>query len=157
MWPITFFCESSIRSKCDSKIIILKWSPPSWEIGRKSESLWWVGKLGKGKWNTWKFHVAGFPVNRDIYNIKTFLHSKIYKLLTNFAPLAYMPSPIHAVLVIITGWHDQPHFTLLPPMHHNRPPSLPLPTTILQGTDLVVLGMQWIWFAENQRKDRPRG
>ena len=56
------------------------------------------------------------------------------------APLAYMPSPIHAVLVI-TGWHDQPHFTLLPPMH-NRPPSLPLPTTILQGIDLVVLGMQ---------------
>ena len=25
-----------------------------------------------------------------------------------------MPSPIHAVLVIITGWHNQPHFTLLP-------------------------------------------
>ena len=30
------------------------------------------------------------------------------------APLAYMPSPNHAVLVIITGWHNQPHFTLLP-------------------------------------------
>ena len=25
-----------------------------------------------------------------------------------------MPSPIHAVLVIITGWHNQSHFTLLP-------------------------------------------
>ena len=81
--PITFFfffCESSI--KCDSEIIILKWSPPSREIGKKSESLWWVWKLGKGKWNTEKFHVAGFPVNREIYNTKTFLHSKIYKLLS---------------------------------------------------------------------------
>ena len=43
--PITFFFfyESSIRSKCDSKIIILKWSPPSWEIGKK------VGKFVMGR------------------------------------------------------------------------------------------------------------
>ena len=37
------YCESSI--KCDSEIIILKWSPPSREIGKKSESVmgWEVG------------------------------------------------------------------------------------------------------------------
>ena len=38
----------------------------------------------------------------------------ILKCTSYLAPLAYMPSPIHAVLVIITGWHNQPHFTLLP-------------------------------------------
>ena len=45
--------------------------------------------------------------------------------------------PAHAVLpllVIITGWHNQPHFTLLPTMEHLRPPTLPLPTTILLGS-----------------------
>ena len=38
----------------------------------------------------------------------------ILKCTSYLVPLAYMPSPIHAVLVIITGWHNQPHFTLLP-------------------------------------------
>ena len=99
-------------------------------------------EVGQRKMKYLKISCFRVPSQPQIYNIKTFLHPKIYKLLTNLAPLAYMPSPIHAVLVIITGWHDQPHFTLLPPVHHNRPPSLPLPTTILQGTDLVVLGMQ---------------
>ena len=42
--------------------------------------------------------------------------------------------PLHAVLVLITGWHNQPHFTLLPPMQQHRPPPLPLPTTILLGS-----------------------
>ena len=45
-----------------------------------------------------------------------------------------LSSPTHAVLpllVIITGWHNQPHFTLPPTMQHHRPPTLPLPTTIL--------------------------
>ena len=60
-------------------------------------------EVGQGKMKYLKFHVAGFPVNREIYNTKTFLHPKIYKLLTKLAPLAYMPSPIHAVLVTITG------------------------------------------------------
>ena len=39
-----------------------------------------------------------------------------------------LSSPAHAVLpllVIITGWHNQPHFTLLPTMEHLRPPTLP--------------------------------
>ena len=40
--------------------------------------------------------------------------SYILKCTSYLAPLAYMLSPIHAVLVIITGWHNQPHFTLLP-------------------------------------------
>ena len=40
--------------------------------------------------------------------------SYILKCTSYLAPLAYMPSPIHAVSVIITGWHNQPHFTLLP-------------------------------------------
>ena len=39
-------------------------------------------------------------------------------------------------------------------MQHDRPPSLPLPTTILQGTVVVVLEMQWTWFAENQRSEK---
>ena len=51
-----------------------------------------------------------------------------------------LSSPIHAVLVI-TGWHNQPHFTLLPPMQQLMPPPLPLPTTILLGTGAVVLGL----------------
>ena len=45
--------------------------------------------------------------------------------------------PAHAILpllVIIIGWHNQPHFTLLPTMQHLRPPTLPLPTTILLGS-----------------------
>ena len=46
------------------------------------------------------------------------------------------------LLVIITGWHNQPHFTLLPTMQHLRPPTRPLSTTILLGTGAVVLGMQ---------------
>ena len=53
-----------------------------------------------------------------------------------------LSSPAHAVLpllVIITGWHNQPHFTLPPTMQHLRPPTLPLPTTILLGTGAVVL------------------
>ena len=56
-----------------------------------------------------------------------------------------LSSPARAVLpllVIITGWHNQPHFALLPTMQHLRPPTLPLPTTILLGTGAVVLGMQ---------------
>ena len=56
-----------------------------------------------------------------------------------------LSSPAHAVLpllVIITGWHNQPHFTLLLTMQHLRPPTLPLPTTILLGTGAMVLGMQ---------------
>ena len=56
-----------------------------------------------------------------------------------------LSSPAHAVLpllVMITGWHNQPHFTLLQTMQHLRPPTLPLPTTILLGTGAVVLGMQ---------------
>ena len=44
---------------------------------------------------------------------------------------------------------------------YNRPPSLPLPTTILQGTDLVVLGKEFNELGlpkiQDQRKDRPRG
>ena len=56
-----------------------------------------------------------------------------------------LSSHAHAVLpllVIIIGWHNQPHFTLLSTMQHLRPPTLPLPTTILLGTGAVVLGMQ---------------
>ena len=56
-----------------------------------------------------------------------------------------LSTPAHAVLpllVIVTGWHNQPHFTLLPTMQHLRPPTCPLPTTILLGTGAVVLGMQ---------------
>ena len=112
------------------------------------------GEVGQGKIKYLKISCFRVLSHREIYNTKTFLNPKIYKLLTNLAPLAYMPSPIHAVLVIITGWHNQPHFTLLPPMQHHRPPSHPLPTTILQGTGVVVLGMQWTWFVENQRSEK---
>ena len=48
------------------------------------------------------------------------------KCTSYLAPLAYMPSSIHAVLVIITGWHNQPHFTLLPTPHPQA--SFPSPT-----------------------------
>ena len=44
-----------------------------------------------------------------------------------------LSSPAHAVLpllVIITGWHNQPYFTPLPTMQHLRPPTLPLPASI---------------------------
>ena len=37
-----------------------------------------------------------------------------------------LSSPAHAILpllVIINGWHNQPHFTLLPTMQHLRPPT----------------------------------
>ena len=50
--------------------------------------------------------------------------------------LAYS-SPAHAVLpvlVMITRWHNQPQFTLLPTTQHLRPPTLPLPTIILLGS-----------------------
>ena len=58
--------------------------------------------------------------------------------------------------LMITGLHNQPHFTLLSPMQQHRPPPLPLPTTILLGTVAVVLGlgMQWTRFAENQRSQK---
>ena len=52
--------------------------------------------------------------------------SYILKCTSYLAPLAYMPFPIHAVLVIITGWHNQPHFTLLPTPHPQA--SFPSPT-----------------------------
>ena len=48
-----------------------------------------------------------------------------------------LSSPAHAVLpllVIITEWHNQPHFTLLSTMQHLRPPTLPLTTTTVLGT-----------------------
>ena len=37
-----------------------------------------------------------------------------------------LSSPAHAILpllLIIIGWHNQPHFTLLPTMQHLRPPT----------------------------------
>ena len=40
--------------------------------------------------------------------------SYILKCTSYVALLTYMPSPIPALLVIITGWHNEPHFTLLP-------------------------------------------
>ena len=73
-------------------------------------------------------------------------HSYVLKS-TSFLGLAVsavgldLSSPIHAVLVIITGWHNQSHFILLPPMKQHRPPPLPLPTTILLDTGAVVLGL----------------
>ena len=76
--------------------------------------------------------------------------SYILKCTSYLAPLAYMPSPIHAVLVIVSGWQ----ITSLTSQHHvHRPPSLPLPTTILQDTGVVVLGKQLTLFAENQRSE----
>ena len=59
---------------------------------------------------------------------------------TSFRGLAVgldLSSPAHAVLllfIIITGLPNQPHFTLLSTMQHLRPPTLPLPTTILLGS-----------------------
>ena len=75
------------------------------------------------------------------------LKSTSYLSLAVSAVGLVLSSPAHAVLsllVIITGWHNQPHCTLLPTMQHLRPPTLPLPTTctILLGTGAVVLGMQ---------------
>ena len=70
-----------------------------------------------------------------------FLRPKIHKLPR--PSCLDLSSPAHAVLpllVIITGWHNQPHFTLLPTMQHLRPPTLPLLTSILLGTGAVVLG-----------------
>ena len=52
-----------------------------------------------------------------------FLCPKIYKLLS--AVGLDLPYPIHAVWVIVNEWHNQPHFTLLPPLQHHRPPTLP--------------------------------
>ena len=36
-----------------------------------------------------------------------------------------LSSPAHAILplLVIIGWHNQPHFTLLPTMQHLRPPT----------------------------------
>ena len=67
------------------------------------------------------------------------------------SPLMQYTLPL---LVIKTGWHNQPHFTHLPTMQHLRPPTLPLPTSILLGTGAVVLGMQLTWFAEHQRSEK---
>ena len=64
-----------------------------------------------------------------------FLCPKIYKLLS--AVGLDLPYPIHAVWVIVNEWHNQPHFTLLPPLQPHRPPTLPLPITILLGTGSV--------------------
>ena len=47
-----------------------------------------------------------------------FLRSKIYKL-----PRPSLAHAILPLLVIIIGWHNQPHFTLLPTMQHLRPPT----------------------------------
>ena len=82
---------------------------------------------------------------------------KVYKLLS--AVGLDLPSPIHAVLVIITGWHNQPHFTLLPPMQHHRSPPLPLPTTFMLGTGAVVLGIQStsVWRKSKIREKTLRG
>ena len=71
------------------------------------------------------------------------LKSTSYLGLAASAVCLDLSSPAHAVLpllVIITGWHNQPHFTLLPTMQHLRPPTLPLLTSILLGTGAVVLG-----------------
>ena len=123
-----------------------------------------VGKSGKirkvfdgsGKWNTLKFHVAGFPVNRKIYNTRTFLHPKIYKLLSAVGLYALRLPPIHAVLVIITGWHKHPHFTLLqtPRPQASFPSPSPTHYYLARHWCIVVLGMQWTWFAENQRSEK---
>ena len=66
------------------------------------------------------------------------------------------PHSCSRLLVIIAGWHNQLHFTLLPSMQHHRPPPHPLPTTILPGTGvgLEVLGMESTWFAKNQRSGK---
>ena len=64
-----------------------------------------------------------------------FLCPKIYKLLS--AVGLDLPYPIHAVWVIVNEWHNQPHFTLLPPLQPHRPPTLSLPITILLGTGSV--------------------
>ena len=88
---------------------------PSQEIGKKSEILWWVWNSDKGKWKISCSYV---------------LKSTSYLGLAISAVGLDLSSPAHAVLplmVITTGWHNQPHFTLLPTMEHPRPPTLPLP------------------------------
>ena len=111
-------------------------------------------EVGQGKMKYLKISCCRVPSQPENIQLQNAL-TCILKCTSYLAPLAYMPSPIHAVLVIITGWHNQPHFTLLPTpqtkerryslfcaQHHvHRPPSLPLSTTILQDTGVVVLGM----------------
>ena len=123
MLPITFFCESSI--KCESEIIILKINGPR-QVGKPGKSQ----KVcdGSGSWAKENEILKNFMLQGFQSTGKCTTSKRSYILKST----SY--SPIHAVLVIITGWHNQPHFTLLPPMQHHRPPSLPLPTTILQGT-----------------------
>ena len=112
-------------------------------VPAKSGKSWKVCD-GSGSWAKENEMLKNFMLQGSQLTGKyaTSKRSYILKSTSYLAQLAYMPSPIHAVLVIVTGWHNQPHFTLLPPMQHHRPPSHPLPTTILQGTGLVVLGMQ---------------
>ena len=58
--PITFFfCESSI--KCDSGIIILKWSLPSREIGEKVGKCVMVQELGQRKMKYLKISCCRVP------------------------------------------------------------------------------------------------
>ena len=64
-----------------------------------------------------------------------------------------LPHSCSRLLVIIAGWHNQPHFTLLPPMQHHRPTPHLLPTTILLGTGLGLVVQK----IKDQRKERPRG
>ena len=77
-----------------------------------------VGKFVMG-WKGWareneilkNFMLQGF---QSTGKYTTPERSYSLKCTSYVAPLAYMPSPIHAVLVIITGWYNQPHFILLP-------------------------------------------
>ena len=95
--PFFFFCESSI--KYDSEIIILTGSPHqvgNFVMGRE---------VGQGKMKYLKISCS--------YVLK----STSYLGLAVSAVCLDLSSPAHAVLpllVIITGWHNQPHFTLLP-------------------------------------------
>ena len=67
--------------------------------------------------------------------------SYILRCTSFLAPLAYMPSPIHAVLVIITGWHNQSQFTLL---------STPRPQASFPSPTLhYYLARQWCRGARN--------
>ena len=85
--------------------------------------------------------------------------SYILKCTNYLVPLAYMPSPIHAILVIITGWHNQPHFNLLP---------TPRPQASFPSPPHYYLARLWCSGArkamnlvlpkiKDQRKDQPRG
>ena len=132
--PFPFFCKSSI--KYYSENIILTGSP---------------------------HQVGNFVMGREVRQGKTkYLKISCSYVLKSTSCLSLAvslawSSPARAVLpllVMITGWHNQPRFTLLPTMQHLRPPTLPLPTIILLGTGAVVLGMQWIWFAEHQRSEK---